>query len=81
MPRIEGQDPVKTDSQKRDETLRPSLSLLCKLGSIVIHADEITSPGAHEFDRSALHTLLADPEVKEWLTQMDQMAFLPKKRR
>ena len=27
-----------------------------------------------------LHALLADPEVKEWLEQMDAMALVPKKR-
>lgn len=81
MPIIAGQEPVKTDSQKRAETLKPPLSLLVKLGSIAVHADEITSPGAHQFDKAALQTLLTDQEVKGWLSQMDQMAFLPKKRK
>jgi hypothetical protein len=34
----------------------------------------------HDFDRHALQTLLDDPEVKDWLKEMDDMAFLPKKR-
>jgi hypothetical protein len=52
--------------------------LLCKLGSIVVHADEVTEPGAHEFDISALRALLADPEVKQWI--IDMGAMLPLKR-
>jgi hypothetical protein len=52
--------------------------LLCKLGSIVVHADEARSPGGHQFDLVALDTLLKDPEVKDWIKAMGTL--LPLKR-
>lgn len=62
------------------DPLKPSPSLLCKLGSIAVHADEITSPHGHPFDKHALNTLFEDVEVMEWLGQMREMAMLPVKR-
>jgi len=62
------------------EPLKPNVSILVKLGSIAVHADELTSPSGHQFDAAALSQLLEDPEVKTWLAAMDKMAFLPKKR-
>lgn len=62
------------------DPLQPSPSLLCKLGSIAVHVDEMLSPKGHFFDKKALDTLLSDTEVAEWLTAMDKMAMLPKKR-
>ena len=61
--------------------MQPNIGLLCKLGSIAVHADELLSPDGHQFDRAALNTLLTDPEVKEWLAAMDKAAMLPKKRK
>jgi hypothetical protein len=61
--------------------LSPGAGLLCKLGSIAVHAEEMVSPDGHTFDRVALEQLLADPEVKEWLTLMDAAAMVPKKRK
>jgi hypothetical protein len=52
--------------------LEPSASLLVKLGSIAVHAEEILSPNRHQFDLSALQTLLDDAEVKEWLKKNGQ---------
>jgi hypothetical protein len=60
--------------------LQPHAALLCKLGSIVIHVDEMISTGGHEFDRVTLEGLLQDNEVKTWLAEMDKLSFLPKKR-
>lgn len=59
---------------------KPNLDLLCKLGSIAVHAQELMSPAGHEFDAAALRWLLADPAVVAWLTAMDREALLPKKR-
>jgi len=56
----------------------PSLQLLSKLGSIVVHADEATSPGSHEFDRVDLRALIDDPDVQDWLKQMGPL--VPRKR-
>jgi hypothetical protein len=58
----------------------PPITVLVKLGSIAVHADEMLSPGGHDFDRVALQGLLADPEIVEWLAGMDRMAMVPKKR-
>jgi hypothetical protein len=63
-----------------DPTLRPPLSLLVKVGSLVAHIAEFLSPNGHEFDKAAIRTLLADAEVQTWLKDMDQLGFLPKKR-
>jgi hypothetical protein len=60
--------------------LKPSLALLAKLGSIIVHAEEMASPDGHPFDRAALLSLLADPEVRTWLKDMDAIALLPKRR-
>ncbi len=43
--------------------LEPDASLLCKLGSIVVHVEEMLAPGGHEFDRQALLSLLTNDEV------------------
>lgn len=60
------------------EVIEPDLTLLCKLGSIVVHADEMTEPGAHEFDHTALRTLIADADVQAWIKKMGPL--LPLKR-
>lgn len=59
---------------------QPSMSLLCKLGSIMVHAEEALSPTGHEFDKTALDQLLTDPEVVAWRRQMESAAMLPVKR-
>lgn len=60
--------------------LKPSASILIKLGSIAVHIDEMLSAKGHDFDRHALNTVLYDPEIKEWLRAMEKLAFLPLKR-
>ena len=62
------------------KALKPTPMLLCKLGSIAVHADEMLSADGHEFDRVALMQLMADADVKAWLQEMDDMAMIPKKR-
>lgn len=62
------------------DPLKPSLTLLVKLGSIAVHTDELLSPGGHAFDKQAIQTLLGDPEVTVWIKQMTKAAFLPVKR-
>jgi hypothetical protein len=62
------------------DVLKPNAALLCKLGSIAVHVDELLSPAGHQFDREALRTLLDDPAVTEWLQGMGEMALIPLKR-
>jgi hypothetical protein len=57
----------------------PPLTLLCKLGSLAVHVDEALSDDSHHYDWTAIHLLLDDPEVKQWITDMG--ALLPKKRK
>lgn len=59
----------------------PPMSLLCKLGSIAIHTEELRSDDGHPFDAAALDQLLADTEVRQWLDAMKGAALLPKKRK
>ena len=59
---------------------QPSLSLLGKLGSIAVHADELLSPDNHHFDRMAMVSLLNDSEVQAWIKAMHDQALLPVKR-
>lgn len=62
------------------DALKPSASVLVKLGSIAVHSEELLSPKAHHFDAKALEDLLNDAEIKEWLKQMGKLALLPVKR-
>ncbi len=60
--------------------LKPSAQLLIKLGSIIVHQQELSSANGHYMDKAALDSLLSDPEVIAWMKEMDSMALLPKKR-
>jgi hypothetical protein len=62
------------------DALKPPATVLIKLGSIARHVEEMLSPTGHSFDRSALDSLLADPEVREWMVAADALALLPVKR-
>lgn len=55
-----------------------TITLLAKLGSIAVHADEFFSAGGHDWDRVAILSLLQDPEVVEWISAMG--VVLPAKR-
>lgn len=57
-----------------------SATLLMKLGSIMVHAEEALGPGGHAHDLAALRALLSDPEVVAWREAMDALALLPVKR-
>ena len=61
-----------------NEPTKPSLVLLVKLGSIVVHADETLSSDGRAIDRNVTIGLINDPEVQEWIEQMG--ALLPHKR-
>jgi hypothetical protein len=71
---------------KKTDPLKPSPSLLIKLGSAMIHAEEMleTRTGmmlgehAFEFDIPAFETVAKDDEVLEWVKAMGPM--LPLKR-
>lgn len=62
------------------DLMNPTPALLCKLGSIIVHAQELLSPHGHRFDRIALDDLLKDAEVQAWLRGMSRAALLPEPR-
>ena len=47
------------------DALKPTPALLCKIGSIIVHADEMLSADGHHFDRVALQGFLALPKPTE----------------
>lgn len=61
-------------------SLSLAISVIVKLGSIAVHAEEMLSAKGHEFDISVLESLLNDPEIKEWIGEMNKLALLPVKR-
>lgn len=62
------------------DPLKPSLPLLIKLGSLIVHHEEAHSPTGHPFDLNAIKSLADDPEVRAWFEAMNKMAMLPVKR-
>jgi hypothetical protein len=62
------------------DMLNPPPSLLSKLASIAVHADELTSEHGHSFDKVALQSAINDPEVKTWIDAMTAAAMAPRKR-
>lgn len=59
------------------DPLKPELTLLVKLGSIAVHADEFIDSG-HAFDKLAIVGLLEDDEIKQWIKAMG--VYMPLKR-
>lgn len=66
------------------DALKPAPGLLCKIVSVLVHADEMreskNNPHAHAIDEIALNSALDDAEVKEWVETMTKMAMAPIKR-
>lgn len=62
------------------KALVPPVSLLAKLGSVVGHVEEMLGPDGHRFDRVAIDSLLADPELREWMAEMRKAQFVPEPR-
>ena len=65
---------------KSSDPLKPAVSILCKLGSIAVHVQEMLSTKGHHFDKVALESLMMDKELTGWLYDMDKLAMIPKKR-
>ncbi len=62
------------------DSLNPPVTLIAKVGSILVHIEEGTEVGAHTFDWTAAQTLMKDPEVQEWIAGLRKLAFVPVKR-
>lgn len=65
---------------KYSTPLNPAPQLLTKLGSIVVHVEEMLSPHGHAVDKLAIEPLLRDSDVQHWLRQMQELALVPVKR-
>lgn len=63
-----------------DEAIKPNLSLLMKLGSLIVHYEEFQSEKRHEFDLVAIETLRNDLEVREWFAVMSKNGMVSVKR-
>lgn len=62
------------------DPLRPEVSLLVKLGSLITHYQEFNSEQGHHFDRAVIDALESDKEVSVWLDRMHELSLLPVKR-
>lgn len=56
-------------------------SLAAKVGSILVHVEEGRGTDGHHFDWTAVDTLLAQPDVREWIASLQKIALVPVKRR
>ena len=59
----------------------PTMSLVVKLASIAVHVEEARSSDGHHWDWATIDSLLTDPEVRGFLDDKANAAFLPVKRR
>jgi hypothetical protein len=63
------------------DVFKPSIGLLAKLGSIIVHIEEGSGDDGHHLDLTAAKVLLADPEVAQWIEGMRANALVPVKRK
>jgi hypothetical protein len=66
--------------EKPQHPLVPGPALLAKIGSILVHVEEAKSMHGHIFDVVTIDSLMADPEVTDWLQHMRLIGMLPVKR-
>jgi hypothetical protein len=45
----------------------PPLTVLIKVASIVVHAEELLSEKGDALDLEAMRPLLRDPEIRQWI--------------
>lgn len=69
---------LKKEMALQNAAMNPSLVLLVKLGSLIVHTDEMLSDDGRDVDKHTVKGLLADPEVIKWIADMGSM--LPRKR-
>lgn len=64
---------------KMGTPMKPNQGLLIKLGSALIHYQEYVETD-HHFDLKAAESIMTDPEVETWISEMNAKALLPVKR-
>lgn len=62
------------------QEIKIPMALRIKLGSLIVHCEELLSPSGHEFDKHAIWTLLQDPDVVAFKEETAKMGVLPVKR-
>jgi len=62
------------------DLMNPSASLLVKLGSAVVHAEEFFSANGNPVDKVAFESAMKDSELQAWIKGMTEMGMLPVKR-
>ena len=72
--------PITEGGRMKSNWDKPSISLLSKLGSALVHADEYLGSDGHNFDLLEFRDLLKDAEVQTWLIQGTKSGLLPIKR-
>lgn len=78
MPKFPKSSFVSSTRKAAADPLKPEMGLLMKLGSIIVHTEEMLSPSGHPVDKAALQSLLDDVEVRQWIRHMG--VYLPLKR-
>ena len=63
-----------------NDPTKPSMTVLVKIGSAMVHADEMLSPTGDDYDKIALQSLINDPEVQSWIAAITKLGFVPLKR-
>lgn len=63
--------------KKKLDPLKPSLVVLVKLGSAVVHAKEAMSIDARPVDKQEFNELFKEPDLAKWINDMTAMALLP----
>lgn len=61
------------------DPLHPPLALLAKLGFIAVRACALLREKDPMFERLALDRLLNDTEVRDWMNQMAEAAYIPRR--
>jgi len=76
------QHPDQYAQEQQSEGLpKPTDNALIKIGSALVHFDELTSIDGHPYDKVAAKTALEDEEVQNWLNKMADLALLPQRRK
>jgi|GEM_PF-6190213 len=67
--------------QQSEGLPKPTDNALIKIGSALVHFDELTSIDGHPYDKVAAKTALEYEEVQNWLNKMADLALLPQRRK
>ncbi len=64
-------------AKKKPDPMKPSMDVLVKLGSAIVHAKEAISVDGRPVDKFEFDQLLNEPDLADWLKAMGDMALLP----